>query len=289
MCRSVGNFSVEDSCNVLCCLQTIFNREIDPNQLTLVKRIGAGQFSTVWEGRMRGKLPVAVKVLKPENMSSIGEFLKKATLMKILSYPKIVHLSAVCTKKMPVYVVFELMKHGNLLRYLHNEGRSLEISQLMTMASNVAEGAAYLEDRSYIHRDIAARNILVGEYLTCKLANFHLARVVHGEFYEAPRNTKFPIKWTAVEAALYNRFSIKSDVWSFGILLFEIITYGRFPYPNMTNAQVLEKLPQGYHMPQPIGCPHKLYDIMLDCWREEPKLRPTFKVLHQQLREFFQS
>ena len=232
--------------------------------------------------------PAAVKVLNPEKALSVGDFLKKATLAKILSYPKIVHPTAVCTKKMPIYVVFELMKHGGLLRYLHNEGRSLRTPQLMAIASDVGEAAAYLEGRGYVHRDIAARNVLVGENLVCKLANFHSARVVHGEFYQAPRDEKFPIKWTAPEAFLHNRVSIKSDVWSFGILLFEIVTYGRFPYPDMTNAQVLEKLPKGYRMPQPIGCSYKLYNIMLDCWREEPKQRPTFKALRQQLKEFCQ-
>ena len=264
------------------------NRETEPSQIQLVKRIGAGSFSTVWEGHMHN-YPVAVKALKPEKVLSVSKFLKKATLAKILSFSKIVHPTAVCTKKMPVYVVLELMKHGSLLRYLRNDGRSLRTPQLMTMASDVAEAAAYLEDRGYIHRDIAARNVLVGENLICKLTNFHSARKVHGEFYEMPRNEKFPIKWTAPEAFVRNRVSIKSDVWSFGILLFEIITYGRFPYPDMTNAQILEKLPQGYRMPRPIGCSHKLYDIMLDCWREEPKQRPSFKALRQQLKEFCQS
>lgn len=232
--------------------------------------------------------PVAVKALKPEKALSVSKFLKKATLAKILSYSKIVHPAAVCTKKMPVYIVSELMKHGSLLRYLRNDGRSLRAPKLMAMATDVAEAGAYLEDRGYIHRDIAARNVLVGENLICKLSNFHSARKVHGDFHEVPRNEKFPIKWTAPEAFLHNRVSTKSDVWSFGILLFEIITYGRFPYPDMTNAQVLEKLPQGYRMPQPIGCSHKLYDVMLDCWKEEPKQRPTFKALRKQLKEFCQ-
>lgn len=230
--------------------------------------------------------PVAVKVLKPEKVLSNSKFLKKATLARILSFSKIAYPTAVCTKKMPVYVVMELMKHGSLLRYLRNDGRSLKTPKLMAMASDVAEAASYLEDRGYIHMDIAARNVLVGENLICKLTNFHCARKVRGEFYEMPKNEKFPIKWTAPEAFLHSRVSIKSDMWSFGILLFEIVTYGRFPYPDMTNAQVIEKLPQGYRMPQPIGCSKELYDVMLDCWREEPKQRPTFKALHQQLQEF---
>ena len=98
---------------------------------------------------------------------------------------------------------------------------------------------------------------------------------------------QFPIKWTAPEAALYSRFTIKSDVWSFGILLYEIVTYGRFPYPGMSNAQVLENLQQDYRMPCPMGCPDQLYEIMRECWREDPESRPTFETLQWRLEEFF--
>lgn len=237
---------------------------------------------------MNGKKPVAVKVLKPEELSSANDFLKKAAMLKVLSHPCIIHLSAVCTKKTPVFIVIELMKHGNLLKYLRSEGRSLSLRQLITMGSQVAEGMAHLEGQGYIHRDVAARSVLVGENLVCKLANFHLAQVVHGKPYEAPTDEKVAIKWTAPEAAKNNAFTIKSDVWSFGVLLFELITYGRLsPYPGMTNSQVMKQVQQGYRMPQPMDCPSKLYAIMLSCWKEEPKVRPKFKTLQRQLHRFF--
>lgn len=237
---------------------------------------------------MNGKKPVAVKVLKPENISSLIDFLKKATMTKLLSHHCIVHLSAVCTKKAPIFVVMELMKHGNLLKYLRNEGRSLGLPNLMRMSAQVAEGMAYLEEQGYIHRDLGARSILVGENFVCKLANFHLAQVVHGKSYEAPLDDKVAIKWTAPEAARYNKFTIKSDVWSFGVFLFEIVTYGRLsPYPGMTNAQVMKQLQHGFRMPQPMDCPSKLYAIMLSCWKDEPKFRPMFKTLQRQLHRFF--
>ena len=146
---------------------------------------------------------------------------------------------------------------------------------------------AYLEEQNYIHRDLAARNILVGEHLICKVADFGLAHVIDEDIYEAQPEEKIPIKWTAPEAALHNRFTIKSDVWSFGVMLYEIITYGRFPYPSMTSGEVLEALQQGYRMPRPMGCPDKLYDIMLKCWGHEPANRPTFETLQWQLEEFF--
>jgi fyn-related kinase len=149
---------------------------------------------------------------------------------------------------------------------------------------------AYLESRNYIHRDLAARNVLVGENNEVKVADFGLARVVKDmrNFYEAREGTKFPIKWTAPEAAIYNKFSVKSDVWSFGIVLTEIVTFGRTPYPSMSNQEVLQEVSRGYRMPQPPGCSDRLYQIMLCCWKHEAETRPTFERLKYQLEAFFE-
>ena len=260
--------------------------EIDRRQIRLVRRLGTGQFREVWEGLWNNTMSVAVKLLKP-GTTSPQDFLQEATLMKNLRHQKLIQLYAVCTKEEPIYIITELMKHGSLLEYLRGEGRSLKLPQLIDICAQVANGMAYLEQQHYIHRDLAARNILVGDHMICKVADFHLARVIDEDIYEAPTGEKFPIKWTAPEAAMYNKFTIKSDVWSFGIVIYEVITYGWFPYPGMTNEQVLEALQQGYRMPRPMGCPDKLYNIMLDCWREEPDNRPTFETLQCQLEEFF--
>ena len=210
--------------------------------------------------------------------------------MKTLRHPQLVHLYAVCTREEPIYIVMELMKHGSLLEYLRkSEGRPLKLPQLINMSAQVASGMAYLEEQNYIHRDLAARNILVGENLICKVADFGLARVIDEDQYpyEAHESVKLPIKWTAPEAALYNQFSIKSDVWSFGIVLYEIITYGLFPYRGMTNTEVLERIQTGYRMECPPNCPKKLHDIMNKCWHKDPDFRPTFKSLQAQMEDFF--
>ena len=155
------------------------------------------------------------------------------------------------------------------------------------MSAQVASGMAYLEAQNYIHRDLAARNILVGENLSCKVADFGLARVIQDDEYQAREGAKFPIKWTAPEAALYNKFTTKSDVWSFGVLLSEFITYGRIPYPGMNNAEVLAQVERGYRMPQPANCPSELYEIMLECWKDDAQSRPTFDSLQWRLEDFF--
>ena len=259
--------------------------EIDRRQIRLIRKLMDSQFSEIWEGLWNGTTSVAVKTRKSQNMTA-QDFLQTAALMKKLRHKKLVQLYAVCTREEPIFIITEVMKYNSLLEYLRGEGRVLELPQLIDITIQVAEGMAYLEEQGYIHRDLRAKNVLVGENLMCKVANFETARVDE-DVYKVKRGERYAPKWTAPEAAMYSRFTIKSDVWSFGIVLHEIITFGGSPYPGMTNVQVLEALQQGYRMPQPMGCPDKLYDIMLDCWREEPAVRPTFETLQWQLEQFF--
>ena len=263
--------------------------EIDKSAICLIKKLSGSSFSSeVWQGMWNSTTPVAVKSLKPETIGTT-KFLKEPTLMKKLKHSKLLQLYGVCTREEPIYIITELMKHGSLLEYLRGDGRSLTLPQLIDMGAQVAAGMAYLKEKNCIHRDLAARSILVSESLICKIANFDQIKALRKGIYDAhmPTGTKFPIRWVAPEAIMYSCFTIKSDVWSFGILLYELITYGRFPYPGMNNAQVLEALQTGYRMPCPMGCPEKLYEIMRECWRDDEASRPTFQTLQSQLANFF--
>ena len=228
----------------------------------------------------------------PINCFDRKEFILNLLCFKILMPVTLylhLQLYAVCTQEEPIYIVTELMRHGSLLEYLKGEGKDLKLPELIDMGAQVAAGMAYLERMNYIHRDLAARNILVGEGNVCKVADFGLARLIEDDEYNAHQGAKFPIKWTAPEAALYQKFTIKSDVWSFGVLLVELVTHGRNPYPGMTNAEVLAQVERGYRMPQPMNTPDALYQIMLDCWKKNEWERPTFDYLQSILEDYFVS
>ncbi|CAL8299747.1 unnamed protein product [Boreogadus saida] len=260
--------------------------EISRDTLKLERKLGAGQFGEVWMGIYNNERKVAIKNLKIGTMS-VEEFLAEANMMKALQHPRLVRLFAVVTKE-PIYIVTEYMENGSLVDFLKTtEGGNLTLSTLIDMSSQVAEGMAFIEHRNYIHRDLRAANILVSHQHICKIADFGLARLIKDNEYTAREGAKFPIKWTSPEAINFGTFSIKSDVWSFGILLTEIVTYGRLPYPGMSNPEVIQNLEEGYRMPRPDNCPEGLYNIMLMCWSEEPENRPTFEYLKSVTEDFF--
>uniref|UniRef100_A0A8C4ZUG9 Tyrosine-protein kinase n=1 Tax=Gadus morhua TaxID=8049 RepID=A0A8C4ZUG9_GADMO len=260
--------------------------EIPRDSLRLELKLGQGCFGEVWMGTWNGTTKVAIKTLKPGTMSPEA-FLQEAQIMKKLRHDKLVPLYAVVSEE-PIYIVTEYMGKGSLLDFLkEGDGKCLKLPQLVDMASQIADGMAFIERMNYIHRDLRAANILVGETLCCKIADFGLARLIEDNEYTARQGAKFPIKWTAPEAALYGRFTIKSDGWSFGILLTELVTKGRVPYPGMVNREVLEQVERGYRMPCPTGCPESLHEMMRQCWKKDPDERPTFEYIQSFLEDYF--
>ncbi|XP_077698312.1 megakaryocyte-associated tyrosine-protein kinase isoform X3 [Eretmochelys imbricata] len=181
-----------------------------------------------------------------------------------------------------LYIVMEFMSKGNLVNFLRTRGRSvLQPKQLIQFSLDVAQGMDYLESKKLVHRDLAARNILISEENVAKVSDFGLAKVDP----KGTDATKLPVKWTAPEALKHNKFSAKSDVWSYGILLWEVFSYGRAPYSKMTLKEVTEMVEKGYRMEAPEECPPSVYTLMKTCWEIEPGKRPSFKKLTEKLQK----
>ncbi|XP_019864822.1 tyrosine-protein kinase Abl isoform X2 [Aethina tumida] len=262
--------------------------EINRTDIVMRHKLGGGQYGDVYEAVWkRYNMTVAVKTLKEDTMA-LKDFLEEAAIMKEMKHPNLVQLMGVCTREPPFYIITEFMSKGNLLDYLRNGNKEINAVVLMYIATQIASGMSYLESRSFIHRDLAARNCLVGENHLVKVADFGLARLMRDDTYTAHAGAKFPIKWTAPEGLAYNKFSTKSDVWAFGILLWEIATYGMSPYPGVDLTDVYHMLEKGYRMECPPGCPPKIYDLMRQCWQWHANDRPTFKEIHHSLENMFQ-
>ncbi|CRL06727.1 CLUMA_CG019430, isoform A [Clunio marinus] len=263
--------------------------EISRTDIVMKHKLGGGQYGEVYEAIWkRYGNTVAVKTLKEDTMA-LKDFLEEAAIMKEMKHPNLVQLIGVCTREPPFYIITEFMSHGNLLDFLRAAGReTLDAVALLYMATQIASGMSYLENRNFIHRDLAARNCLVGDNNLVKVADFGLARLMRDDTYTAHAGAKFPIKWTAPEGLAYNKFSTKSDVWAFGVLLWEIATYGMSPYPGIELTDVFHRLESGYRMERPPGCPHEVYDLMRKCWQWSASDRPTFKCIHHDLEHMFQ-
>lgn len=180
-----------------------------------MKELGSGQFGVVKSGLWRGRTPVAIKMLQAGKMSE-DDFLSEAEIMKRFDHPNLVKLLAICSRERPLYIVTELMENGCLLDYLRRMTDSLNVDMLLYMAMQIAAGMAYLETKNFIHRDLAARNCLVGANNVVKVGDFGLARFLKSSEYEAREGSKYPVKWSAPEVINFGRFSIQSDIWSYG-------------------------------------------------------------------------
>ncbi|KAI1899785.1 hypothetical protein AGOR_G00065320 [Albula goreensis] len=257
--------------------------EIERGEMTLQKILGSGQFGVVQLALWRGKYEVAIKMIR-EGCMSEDDFIEEAQIMMKMRHPKLVALHGVCTRVYPIYIVTEYMSNGSLLDYLRTHGTELGQALLLEMCEDVCGAMVYLENKQFIHRDLAARNCLVDKDLTVKVSDFGMARYVLDDQYTSSEGTRFPVKWSAPEVLNYTRYSSKSDVWSFGVLMWEVYSLGRQPYELYNNAEVAEKIMQGYRLYRPQQASQEIYQIMRNCWHENPKERPSFHGLFESLQ-----
>ncbi|CAH3158634.1 unnamed protein product, partial [Pocillopora meandrina] len=283
--------------------------EVPGHNVTIEKIIGKGAFGQVAKGTavgLRGSpetTTVAIKMLKTNATESDKRDLMKEldTMKQLKPHPYVIKLLGCVTESEQLLVLIEYVPFGDLLGYLRKSRglkdtyykdpdikpqTNLTSQQLMKFAWQIADGMSYLSAKSIIHRDLAARNVLVGQKEMCKVTDFGMARDVQQEnIYERKTKGRLPVKWTAYEALLYGKYTTKSDVWSYGVLLYEIFTIGGSPYPRMDGRKIANLLQDGYRMPKPQHVDEKLYQIMMKCWKNDPDARPTFTELKNQLKD----
>ncbi|KAG1946301.1 megakaryocyte-associated tyrosine-protein kinase isoform X2 [Pimephales promelas] len=251
---------------------------LDLSKLTVGELLGQGEFGAVFEGEYAGQR-VAVKNIKCDVTAQA--FLEETSVMTNLHHKNLVQLLGVILHN-GLHIVTELMTKGNLVNFLRSRGRfAVSVCQLLRFALDVCEGMEHLECKKLLHRDLAGRNILVSEDTIAKISDFGLAKVSS----TTTDNSKLPVKWTAPEALRSQKFSTQSDVWSYGVLLWEIFSFGRQPYPKMSVCEVRERVDQGYRMDPPDECPPQVYSIMSWCWESDPKKRPAFHKLRDTLEK----
>ncbi|XP_058248874.1 ephrin type-A receptor 7 isoform X5 [Hemibagrus wyckioides] len=260
-----------------------FAKELDASCIKIERVIGAGEFGEVCSGRLKlpGKrdVPVAIKTLKVGyTEKQRRDFLCEASIMGQFDHPNVVHLEGVVTRGKPVMIVIEYMENGALDAFLRKHDGQFTVIQLVGMLRGIAAGMRYLSDMGYVHRDLAARNILVNSNLVCKVSDFGLSRVIDDDPEAVYTTTggKIPVRWTAMEAIQYRKFTSASDVWSYGIVMWEVMSYGERPYWDMSNQDVIKAIEEGYRLPAPMDCPPGLHQLMLDCWQKERADRPKF-------------
>ncbi|XP_051923782.1 neurotrophic tyrosine kinase, receptor, type 2a isoform X3 [Hippocampus zosterae] len=280
-----------------------FVHHIKRHNIVLKRELGEGAFGKVFLAECynlspdQEKILVAVKTLKEASENARKDFHREAELLTNLQHEHIVTFYGVCVESDPLIMVFEYMKHGDLNKFLRAHGpdavlmaegqttRPVELtqSQMLHIAQQIASGMVYLASQHFVHRDLATRNCLVGENLLVKIGDFGMSRDVYStDYYRVGvgGHTMLPIRWMPPESIMYRKFTTESDVWSLGVVLWEIFTYGKQPWYQLSNNEVIECITQGRVLQRPRTCPKEVYNLMLGCWQREPHMRLNIKEIH---------
>lgn len=290
--------------------QSLRAREFPIESIQFQQELGEGAFGKVYKGEVNGLTqdgviaPVAIKTLKANATTKTQhDFRREVDLMSDLRHPNIVCLVGVCMKEEPMSMLFEFMNQGDLHEFLIQHSPQtdvsvcgysddgtlhvLDIHDFLYIATQIAAGMEYLTAHHYVHRDLAARNCLVGDNLTVKISDFGLSRDIYScDYYRVQSKSLLPVRWMPPESILYGKFTTESDSWSFGVVLWEIFSYGLQPYYGYSNQEVIEMIRSRHLLPCPEDCPAHVYGMMLECWNEISIQRPKFRELHTRLHSW---
>uniref|UniRef100_A0A8C1UR12 Tyrosine-protein kinase receptor n=1 Tax=Cyprinus carpio TaxID=7962 RepID=A0A8C1UR12_CYPCA len=288
-----------------CNKPTTYVQHIKRRDIVLKRELGEGAFGKVFLAECynlsptKDKMLVAVKTLKDPTLTARKDFQREAELLTNLQHEHIVKFYGVCVDDDPLIMVFEYMKHGDLNKFLRAHGPDamilvdgqpmqsngeLGLSQMLHIATQIAAGMVYLSSQHFVHRDLATRNCLVGNGLLVKIGDFGMSRDIYSsDYYRVGGHTMLPIRWMPPESIMYRKFSTESDVWSFGVIMWEIFTYGKQPWFQLSNNEVIECITQGRVLDRPRLCPKEVYDLMLGCWQREPQQRLNIKDIQKVL------
>lgn len=289
--------------------------EFPRNDIIYVRDLGQGAFGRVFQARAPGLVAdeeftlVAVKMLKDDATEDLqDDFEKEACLLAEFDHPNIVKLLGICAIGRPMCLLFEYMARGDLNEYLRqcstqrnascfmtkgdntgdsSDGGEMAMSHLqqLNIALQIAAGMVYLSDRKFVHRDLATRNCLINENMVVKIADFGLSQKIYlQDYYKGDEHDAIPVRWMPLESILYNKYTAESDVWAFGVCVWEIFTFALQPYYGMTHEEVVRYLKAGHVLPAPEHAPPAIYELMRRCWAARPQDRPPFRALHHHLQ-----
>ena len=290
---------------------------LEKSNIEYLKQLGQGNFGVVFQGKAKGLVEgeeetiVAVKTLKEE--TALESFIHEAKLMFSFNHPNIIKIFGVCIADLPYFMVVEYMDKGDLAQFLRSSGSSfhrrlldpfatrsrtestlsnnpssLSTSQLLDICKQIAAGMEYLADKNHVHRDLACRNCLVkstSEGLTVKICDFGMSHNLYTQdYYRVRGQAILPVRWMSPEAVVYGKFSTAGDVWSFGVVMWEVFSFAMQPYFGTSNEEVTKAIRRGDTLSRPADCPHKIYEMMKDCWNMVASDRPSFSELHSILK-----
>lgn len=270
-----------------------FNIQRD-NLLIDEVELGSGNFGCVKKGVYKteaGQLDVAIKVLKSDNEKLVREeMMREAEIMHQLSHPFIVRMLGLC-KAEHLMLVMEMAAAGPLNKYLSTNKDTVTVENIVNLMHQVSMGMKYLEEKNFVHRDLAARNVLLVNAQFAKISDFGLSKALGADdnYYKARTAGKWPLKWYAPESINFHKFSSKSDVWSYGVTMWEAFTYGGKPYKKMKGTDVMNFLKNNNRLECPAACPERMYKLMSECWTYEHEDRPDFKMVEESMRSYHYS